>query len=263
MFFRLFRNAFLIDHFPNEIKINFNTKSIIDECREKDANQILDYIYDFSTESNQVTFYQACEDFMVNNAIIQQYCLKMGLDYEIYSTILDHSDFYTRFCVTLYEPDYVDHFRRLEPKHFSYQSQCIPEKWNVGELPFEFLVNHIDKEEYAEFIYLNFLHNYIFEENITKKLSLQEQKDPSKYALKDFLNDDTNNLCFNDEFSLPLINKSLIKLLIEKKYIIKSLKTSIKQEEYPKHDIEKEKPNYDNESIYESISRYRGKFTEE
>ena len=73
---------------------------------------------------------------------------------------------------------------------------------------------------------------------------------------KIILHNEIFNLGFNSEFSCLLFNYDLVDKLIEKKFLIKGLKTDIDQKDILKEIAkvqEKGVPKYDNESIYKSF----------
>lgn len=238
MFFHVFKNSFVItaSAVPSEIRLNYKIKdlTLIDF-----PMSILDIIEKNHSE-NEIVFYKIKDDLF--DPVIKRYCLLMGLDYSIYLSIIDKAYVYYYTVVYPYEPMFKDYYKPIHPKKFMMRGQTIP--WNHGILPFEFWINHVFYEPYADKIY--------------KKM----YKD-SKYRGEfiDFIKDPYYNMCFNSEFDCIMYNKNLMYLLIKKKYIIRGEKSKITEKELREFNRanREEKPNYDNKSIYQNLpceSRY-------
>lgn len=250
MFFHLFKNTFLIDRVPNEIASNFKVKNA-SSLLGLDASDILNNLYQLDIQSKQPTFYTITEDSVMNNNIIREYCMKIGFDHEIYSCIIDYSDWYTKYCVLLYEPEYEDPYKRIEKRRFSYVSQSYL-NWSYHNLPQEYLINHLKSSE-AEHL-LSSCNSFrsllvVLKDIIPPdKLEILE-----KQSNQDMLFDPSHNLCFDTEFSFPLFNKKLLFLLKKRKFTLYDIPADVEVTLEDIREYIKEqggKPNYDNQSIF-------------
>lgn len=233
MFFHVFKNSFIITEssIPSEIRLNYKISDItfVDY-----PLTILDLIQRNHSE-DEIVFYKIRDELF--DPVIKRYCLIMGLDFDMYLSIIDKAYVYYYTVVYPYEPMFKDYYKPMHPKRFMMRGQTIP--WNHGILPFEFWINHIDSEPYAKKIY---------------EKMYKESKYPGNFG--EFIKDPYYNMCFNNEFDCLLFNKNLMNLLIERKYIIRGEKSKITEEELREYNRanKKEKPNYDSKSIYKNLS---------
>ena len=203
------------------------------------------------------------KDMIEFNAVIQYYCLKLGYDYDIYQSIVDFSNRYTKAVVHVYEPTYDDQYKPIPKRLFSYSTQNISE-WNPYYLPIETSINHLNREkdfyDKITFIMRTNLGKFRHFKNAFKEFELLSDSvelcGNNTDTIDIIKHNEIFNLGFNSEFSCLLFNYDLVDKLIEKKFLIKGLKTDIDQKDILKEIAkvkEKGVPKYDNESIYKSF----------
>lgn len=236
MFFHVFKNSFVItSHIPSQIRLNYPIQQLLVLDSPID---ILDYLAK-NHDEKEIIFYQIRDELF--NPVLQKYCLLMGLDYDMYLSIIGKAYSYYDIVVYPYEPMFKDVYELISPKRYSMRGQTIP--WNHGIVPFEFWINHVGEEEYATNIYLKMYRD-----------SRYEKKE--KGTLWDFINDPYYNMCFNTEFDCLYFNKNLMNILIDKEYILRGEKSNITEDKLKEYNTvnAEEKPNYDNQSIYKNVS---------
>lgn len=250
MFFHIFKNSFIIGpDVPNEIRIN---NQVTDELMEEiDPDKILDYLSEH--DSDKITFYTIKTRMM--NSTIKTYCMYMGLDYNAYIAMADHARLYTNSVIKIYEPEYDDKYKNIDKRTWSYSGKNI--KWNIGQLPFEYLINHVFYDDYASSIYFQMKENYKEEERLSAELSQTKYNPNIDYMnLKTFIDNPYNNMAFNDEFISFYFNKRLMNYLRKIKYTLPDMKSNIENdlvEEFNKAKFEGKTPDYDNKLINEDI----------
>lgn len=250
MFFHIFRNTFITNsHIPGEIEINYKISK--DLIGENDLDKIFTYLIDNHNE-NSIVFYEL-NDRMIN-PIIQKFCLHLGLEYESYEIMIQHFEFYKNAVIKVYEPDYKDDFKPIPKRMWSITYQNV--FWNYGLIPMEYWINHVFYDKYATYVYDKFLKNYIKEEKLISELSQRKfNYNKLNLPLKVFIDNPYNNLSFNDEFIILYFNKRLMNHLRNIKFHLGHIETGVDKElitEYNK-ELEKVKPNYDNESVYKVL----------
>ena len=280
MFMELFDGVFIIYKAPSEVRINYDVHPIdILDIEETDiAKSTVETLYRFKKEYERriITIegdivainklrpiFFEFKDMIEFNAVIQYYCLKLGYDYDIYQSIVDFSNRYTKAVVHVYEPTYDDQYKPIPKRLFSYSTQNIYE-WNPYHLHIEKSINHlkIEKDFYDKitFIMRTNLGKIRHFKNAFKEFELLsdsvELYGNNKETIDIIKHNEIFNLGFNSEFSCLLFNYDLVDKLIEKKFLIKGLKTDIDQKDILKEIAkvkEKGVPKYDNESIYKSF----------
>ena len=141
MFMELFDGVFIIYKAPSEVKINYNVHPIdMLDIEETDiVKSTVETLYRFKkesdrkidTEGNTVVInklrpiFFEFKDMIEFNAVIQYYCLKLGYDYDIYQSIVDFSDRYTKAVVHVYEPTYDDQYKHIPKRLLSSYSPHI------------------------------------------------------------------------------------------------------------------------------------------
>ena len=162
MFMELFDGVFIIYKAPTEVRINYDIHPIdILDIEETDiAKSTVETLYRFKKEfESKITIegdifvinklrpiFFEFKDMLEFNAVIQYYCLKLGYDYDIYQSIVDFSNRYTKAVVHVYEPTYDDQYKPIPKRLFSYSTQNISE-WNPYYLPIETSINHLNREK--------------------------------------------------------------------------------------------------------------------
>ena len=280
MFMELFDGVFIIYKAPSEVRINYDVHPIdILDIEETDiAKSTVETLYRFKKEYERriITIegdivaitklrpiFFEFKDMIEFNAVIQYYCLKLGYDYDIYQSIVDFSNRYTKAVVHVYEPTYDDQYKPIPKRLFSYSTQNISE-WNPYYLPIETSINHLNREkdfyDKITFIMRTNLGKIRHFKNAFKEFELLsdsvELYGNNKETIDIIKHNEIFNLGFNSEFSCLLFNYDLVDKLIEKKFLIKGLKTDIEQKDILKEIAkvkEKGVPKYDNESIYKSF----------
>ena len=272
MFMELFDGVFIIYKAPSEVRINYDIHPIdILDIEETDiAKSTVETLYRFKKESERKInaegdivvinklrpiFFEFMLEF---NAVIQYYCLKLGYDYDIYQSIVDFSNRYTKAVVHVYEPTYDDQYKPIPKRLFSYSTQNISE-WNPYYLPIETSINHLNREkdfyDKITFIMRTNLGKFRHFKNAFKEFELLSDSvelcGNNTDTIDIIKHNEIFNLGFNSEFSCLLFNYDLVDKLIEKKFLIKGLKTDILKEIAKVQ--EKGVPKYDNESIYKSF----------
>ena len=274
MFMELFDGVFIIYKAPSEVRINYDIHPIdILDIEETDiAKSTVETLYRFKNESEKYIYLEGdivvvnklrpiffeFKDMLEFNAVIQYYCLKLGYDYDIYQSIVDFSNRYTKAVVHVYEPTYDDQYKPIPKRLFSYSTQNISE-WNPYYLPIETSINHLNREkdfyDKITFIMRTNLGKISYFKNKFKEFNLLSDS-VVLYNTTTIKHNEVFNLGFNSEFSCLLFNYDLVDKLIEKKFLIKGLKTDIEQKDILKEIAkvkEKGVPKYDNESIYKSF----------
>lgn len=214
MFFHIFKNTFIINKpVPDKIRFNFNIDNTISLNDCTTIENMMDTIY--NKEINEFKYPTFIElDEILINPIIRNFCFTMGIKYDAYKIMVDFSNFYTYFCINTYHPDYKDRYVPFSKEEFS-ESDSKINKWNVGNIPLEFLINHISTNEYVNKIYHMY---YSYYKNETEVINNIEQSDIHIDTFADFINSTKNNLCFTNEFTLLLFNKKLMLYLRDSNY---------------------------------------------
>lgn len=214
MFFHIFKNTFIINKpVPDKIRFNFNIDNTISLNDCTTIENMMDTIY--NKEINEFEYPTFIElDEILINPIIRNFCFTMGIKYDAYKIMVDFSNFYTYFCINTYHPDYKDRYVSFSKEEFS-ESDSKINKWNVGNIPLEFLINHISTNEYVNKIYHMY---YSYYKNETEVINNIEQSDIHIDTFADFINSTKNNLCFTNEFTLLLFNKKLMLYLRDSNY---------------------------------------------
>ena len=214
MFFHIFKNTFIVNKpVPDKIRFNFNIDNTISLNDCTTIENMMDTIYD--KEINEFKYPTFVElDEILLNPIIRNFCFTMGIKYDAYKIMVDFSNFYTYFCINTYHPDYKDRYVPFSKEEFS-ESDSKINKWNVGNIPLEFLINHISTNEYVNKIYHMY---YSYYKNETEVINNIEQSDIHIDTFADFINSTKNNLCFTNEFTLLLFNKKLMLYLRDSNY---------------------------------------------
>lgn len=214
MFFHIFKNTFIINKpVPDKIRFNFNIDNTISLNDCTTIENMMDTIY--NKEINEFKYPTFIElDEILINPIIRNFCFTMGIKYDAYKIMVDFSNFYTYFCINTYHPDYKDRYVSFSKEEFS-ESDSKINKWNVGNIPLEFLINHISTNEYVNKIYHMY---YSYYKNETEVINNIEQSDIHIDTFADFINSTKNNLCFTNEFTLLLFNKKLMLYLRDSNY---------------------------------------------
>ena len=152
MFFHIFKNTFIVNKpVPDKIRFNFNIDNTISLNDCTTIENMMDTIY--NKEINEFKYPTFVElDEILLNPIIRNFCFTMGIKYDAYKIMVDFSNFYTYFCINTYHPDYKDRYVPFSKEEFS-ESDSKINKWNVGNIPLEFLINHISTNEYVNKIY--------------------------------------------------------------------------------------------------------------
>lgn len=255
MFFHIFKNSFIIGpEVPNEIRINnIIAEDLFDDT---DPDKVLDYIaddYEGNMNSDKITFYTLQDSIL--NGTIKMFCMYMGLDYNAYLTMVDHAKLYENSVIRIYEPDYDDHYKLIDKREWSFAGQDV--KWNIGILPFEYLINHVFYDDYASSVYFQMKENYKEEEKLSAELSQTHYNPNIDYmSLKTFIDNPYNNMAFNDEFISFYFNKRLMNYLKRVKYTLPGLLSGIDKdlvEEFNKAKFEGKKPDYDNQFVNTDI----------
>ena len=211
MFFHIFKNTFIVNKpVPDKIRFNFNIDNTISLNDCTTIENMMDTIY--NKEINEFKYPTFVElDEILLNPIIRNFCFTMGIKYDAYKIMVDFSNFYTYFCINTYHPDYKDRYVPFSKEEFS-ESDSKINKWNVGNIPLEFLINHISTNEYVNHMY------YSYYKNETEVINNIEQSDIHIDTFADFINSTKNNLCFTNEFTLLLFNKKLMLYLRDSNY---------------------------------------------
>lgn len=274
MFMELFDGVFIIYKAPSEVRINYDIHPIdILDIEETDiAKSTVETLYRFKNESEKYIYLEGdivvvnklrpvffeFKDMLEFNAVIQYYCLKLGYDYDIYQSIVDFSNRYTKAVVHVYEPTYDDQYKPIPKRLFSYSTQNISD-WNPYYLPIETSINHLTREkdffDKINCVMRTNLGKIDYFKNKFKEFNLLSDS-VVLYNTTTIKHNEVFNLGFNSEFSCLLFNYDLVDKLIEKKFLIKGLKTDIEQKDILKEIAkvkEKGVPKYDNESIYKSF----------
>lgn len=214
MFFHIFKNTFIVNKpVPDKIRFNFNIDNTISLNDCTTIENMMDTIY--NKEINEFKYPTFIElDEILINPIIRNFCFTMGIKYDAYKIMVDFSNFYTYFCINTYHPDYKDRYVSFSKEEFS-ESDSKINKWNVGNIPLEFLINHISTNEYVNKIYHMY---YSYYKNETEVINNIEQSDIHIDTFADFINSTKNNLCFTNEFTLLLFNKKLMLYLRDSNY---------------------------------------------
>ena len=214
MFFHIFKNTFIVNKpVPDKIRFNFNIDNTISLNDCTTIENMIDTIY--NKEINEFKYPTFVElDEILLNPIIRNFCFTMGIKYDAYKIMVDFSNFYTYFCINTYHPDYKDRYVPFSKEEFS-ESDSKINKWNVGNIPLEFLINHISTNEYVNKIYHMY---YSYYKNETEVINNIEQSDIHIDTFADFINSTKNNLCFTNEFTLLLFNKKLMLYLRDSNY---------------------------------------------
>jgi len=214
MFFHIFKNTFIVNKpVPDKIRFNFNIDNTISLNDCTTIENMMDTIY--NKEINEFKYPTFVElDEILLNPIIRNFCFTMGIKYDAYKIMVDFSNFYTYFCINTYHPDYKDRYVSFSKEEFS-ESDSKINKWNVGNIPLEFLINHISTNEYVNKIYHMY---YSYYKNETEVINNIEQSDIHIDTFADFINSTKNNLCFTNEFTLLLFNKKLMLYLRDSNY---------------------------------------------
>lgn len=214
MFFHIFKNTFIVNKpVPDKIRFNFNIDNTISLNDCTTIENMMDTIY--NKEINEFEYPTFIElDEILLNPIIRNFCFTMGIKYDAYKIMVDFSNFYTYFCINTYHPDYKDRYVPFSKEEFS-ESDSKINKWNVGNIPLEFLINHISTNEYVNKIYHMY---YSYYKNETEVINNIEQSDIHIDTFADFINSTKNNLCFTNEFTLLLFNKKLMLYLRDSNY---------------------------------------------
>lgn len=214
MFFHIFKNTFIVNKpVPDKIRFNFNIDNTISLNDCTTIENMMDTIY--NKEINEFKYPTFVElDEILLNPIIRNFCFTMGIKYDAYKIMVDFSNFYTYFCINTYHPDYKDRYVPFSKEEFS-ESDSKINKWNVGNIPLEFLINHISTNEYVNKIYHMY---YSYYKNETEVINNIEQSDIHIDTFADFINSTKNNLCFTNEFTLLLFNKKLMLYLRDSNY---------------------------------------------
>lgn len=251
MFFHIFKNSFIInDKVPGEIKFNYTVDKSLYNI--EDPEEILEKIYQVAlyqnnkSEYSDKTYFYVLSDSALNGTI-QIYCNHMGLDYESYKIMVDHSNLYINSVVKIYEADYKDNYRLIEKRKWSYGGQFIP--WDIGVLPFEYFINHIKYDEYANNIYTTMMNQYKEDGIFFNNLANSSDKILKFKDIEEFIDCDAINMAFNTEFDSFFFNKRLMKYLREKKYRLPDMN----YEEEEKEEIKEEKKENDNKPIYKNL----------
>lgn len=214
MFFHIFKNTFIVNKpVPDKIRFNFNIDNTISLNDCTTIENMMDTIY--NKEINEFKYPTFVElDEILLNPIIRNFCFTMGIKYDAYKIMVDFSNFYTYFCINTYHPDYKDRYVSFSKEEFS-ESDSKINKWNVGNIPLEFLINHISTNEYVNKIYHMY---YSYYKNETEVINNIEQSNIHIDSFTDFMNSTKNNLCFTNEFTLLLFNKKLMLYLRDSNY---------------------------------------------
>lgn len=214
MFFHIYKNTFIINNpVPDIIRMNYNIKNF-DIDTINDIYELLNILYKMELSFKKPTF--VIVDNILINPIIREFFLCMRLPYEAYKIMTDYSDFYTEFCINRYQPMYKDKYIKIKKENFSEDyNQYI--YCNIGNLPFEFLINHIDSNRYSKKIYKLLFYYY---KNEIKSINDIQNTDINILDFNNFINDKWNNLCYTNEFTFPLYNKKLMLYLKKIKYRI-------------------------------------------
>jgi hypothetical protein len=250
MFARIFKNSFIIDSsVPSQIQCNYEVSTDL-LGNDYDVDAPLKHMEEYENNSPTSTKFFQVEDVMFN-PILQRFCLRMGLDYPMYESIINHSKLYGLLCCRTYQPNFSDaKFVKIEPRTWSIAPQSIP--WNYGILPLEYWINHVGYDEYATKVYNSMLKKYIEEDKLVSRLANIDRYVSDTITLEEFIND-KNNMCFNDEFNYLLFNKNLMNLLRERKFILRGIKSDITEEfleDYNKNHYEGEVKYYADQPVY-------------
>ena len=141
MFMELFDGVFIIYKAPTEVRINYDIHPIdILDIEETDiAKSTVETLYRFKKESESKITIEG-DIFVINklrpiffefkemlefNAVIQYYCLKLGYDYDIFQSIVDFSNRYTKAVVHVYEPTYDDQYKPIPKRLFLNSTQIF------------------------------------------------------------------------------------------------------------------------------------------
>lgn len=250
MFFHIFKNSFIIgENIPNEIRINNNISYEL--INYSDPDKILTYMA--SHREQNIIFY--CLNDIVLNGTIKIYCMHMGLDYNAYITMVEHAKLYEHAVIKIYEPEYDDHYKKISKRTWSFTGQDFA--WNIGILPFEYLINHVFHDDYATSIYMQMKDMYIEDEKRSARLSGTDYNHHiDEMSLQMFIDNPYNNMAFNDEFISFFFNKRLMNYLRKIKYTLPNMESGIDKaelERFNKENFEGKKPDYDNKLIYKDI----------
>lgn len=213
MFAHIFRKGFIINSsIPGEIKMNYPIANITMMNKLDEIFQFMYYYID--NHPTQITMFQL--NNRIFNPVWMEWCRYMGMQYSMYEAMVNHANKYTSIVVKPYEPSFIDNYKPVPEKKFSTVAQSIP--FSYEYIPYEFWYTSIMVEEYAEDLFYKLYEEY--KKRTEDQYSFMRRTDIEELSFKDFLEDNSLNMGFNDEFSILLYNKLLEKELKNKHYLI-------------------------------------------